>query len=73
MMGLIPSELLLQTNVAEREREARALARPRELGYQPMGLRAVLATWLARLGAHLHCAAASCLVKRHFTAAGRRG
>jgi len=73
MMGFIPSDLLLETNVAEREREAKALARPRALGYRPRGLRAALAAWLYHLGAHLHCATTDRPVKRRFTAAGRRG
>lgn len=73
MMGLIPSELLLQTNVAEREREANALARPWQLGYRPKGLRAALAMRLAHLALHLDRDTTDRLVKRHFPAAGRRG
>jgi hypothetical protein len=73
MMGFIPSELLLQANVAEREREAKALARPRALGYRPRGLRAALAAWLSHLAIHLRCATTDRPVKRRFTSAGRRG
>ncbi len=73
MMPYMATELLLQTNIAEREREVKALARPRALGYRPRGLRAALASRLAHLALHLDRDTTGKLVKRHFNAAGRRG
>ncbi len=73
MMAFMATELMLQTNIAEREREIKALIRLQQLGYRPRGLRTALATRLARLALHLDGDTTGRLVKRHFNAAGRRG
>ena len=73
MMGFTPSELLFQANMAEREREVKALAHARQLGYRPRGLRTALAMRLAHMALHLDRDTTSRLVKRHLNAAGRRG
>jgi hypothetical protein len=58
MLSYIP-DLLVEPLIADREREARAIARAAEAASRPRGLRARFASRLARLALLLHREAAA--------------